>query len=612
MNVDPRPLVLPLLVTALGVGCEQDSPNSRAGAEARPDEQVSSKIEVASDDAAPIIPVAESADRPGSPPVIGFPQLDEARTLDFIDPQLSFPEFLRKLDGRRVGLVGFMAPFDDLRDMRRCMFLPSYVGCKFCSPPSLTQVVFVTQGDADESGTRPYIDGACEVTGILRLSLPNSDHEGKRQGFIYSLEDAVVTPYVGDAPERTSVHENTPHQLRLPRLAPITMPDLVAEVADLLGRPPILPIEVEPLPAAEFRETIRSDLDVAFEEETRIDRNRAFQLLGLLPDEVDLLDVLEEFQRSLRVAATNDAGTRIHLLDSVPEDHPYVRLQLVGEIADALTRQHFPFQDISSPPDGDAGGFEPSDDTRRARDAVRQGLRIMTIYRYATARGIPAGSRRPERLAEETRDRRRGLGRIGEAIESDHLELWEGLPTMAGAFFINARVGDTGALSGLDPVLARPPSTTMEVFRPGWYADASQWRRTPVPGDFADQLMDAPPDLTDVLGAGGLVPLLTQWYSFEVAKSLVGGWAGDRWALWRLPDGASALLLETRWQDEESARRFHDAIPPESAWFLLPHRPGSDRVRLMRGDSADAIDRLTWAVLTATDQDEPVEASTGG
>ena len=62
---------------------------------------------------------------------------------------LEFPESLKKLNGQRVSMVGFMAPFDSLEDMRRCQMVPSYVGCNFCSP-NLRQVVYVTQGSEDE------------------------------------------------------------------------------------------------------------------------------------------------------------------------------------------------------------------------------------------------------------------------------------------------------------------------------------------------------------------------------------------------------------------------------------------------------------------------------
>ena len=87
----------------------------------------------------------------GSTDEITFPLLAEARPTDLIDMNLAFPESLEKLNGRRVSMIGFMAPFDSLEDMSRCMIVPSYVGCTFCSPPNLREVVFVTQGSEENS-----------------------------------------------------------------------------------------------------------------------------------------------------------------------------------------------------------------------------------------------------------------------------------------------------------------------------------------------------------------------------------------------------------------------------------------------------------------------------
>ena len=608
MHPDLRSTCLAIIITIPGTGCE---PNP---AEVAPPAEPVAIRRFDPTSAAPVpkMTTTPSTDAdagldaeadPDDPPMIDFPMLDEARRLDFIEAGLTFPESLKELDGRRVSLVGFMAPFDDLRNMRRCMILPSYVGCKFCSPPSVTQVVFVTQGREDDSGVHRFIDAPCHVTGTLRLSLPERTHEGQRQGFMYSLEDAAVTVHTEEAPERAPGHGNAPHQLRLPRLAPITSTDLIREVAEIVDLHPRRPIEIERVSAGDFEEIIRTDLELAYPEAHRDARSDAFRLLGLLPEKTDWIDTLAEFQLSRRVAATDDSGTRIRVLDSVPDDHPYVRLQRVGEIADALALQHFPRDGIGSSKDAPKAASDEDDDARRAHDGLRQGFRTMTIYRYARGAGIPGGARPPATFIQDSRDRRQGRNEIKGAIESAPFGLWESVPGIVGSFFVDARVGDAGPLAEADAALARPPSTTMELFRPRWYEDPARWRHDPVPAGFAEGLLDTRPVLTDVLGIGGLVPILSQWYSFEVAKRLAGGWAGDRWALWRLPDDGSALLLETRWQDEASAIQFHAAIPDNDSWFVPPHRPGSNRVRLLRADSPAVLDRLK-ATLPATWLDE--------
>ena len=151
MNPDLRSTCIPLIVFVLAAGCDQDIADVvPSTASANADQADVGAAAVAVTSTMPIPNAGSDSERdgerdPGDPPMIDFSMLDEARRLDFIDAGLTFPESLEDLDGRRVRLIGFMAPFDDLRNMRRCMILPSYVGCKFCSPPSVTQVVFVTK-----------------------------------------------------------------------------------------------------------------------------------------------------------------------------------------------------------------------------------------------------------------------------------------------------------------------------------------------------------------------------------------------------------------------------------------------------------------------------------
>ncbi len=595
MNVYSQPLLV-LLIATLGLGVAEGQSDLVASAEG--DQRAERRQTTASSESPTTARAADvgTDDDSEDLPVIDFSMLDQVRSLDLIDMEPSFPEFLKELDGRRVSLVGFMAPFDSLRDMRRCMIVPSYVGCKFCSPPKLTQVVYVTQGSDDaHRRSYPFIEPASHVSGILRLSLPESDHEGLEHGFFYSLEDAIVTAHTGKAPTRAPGHGLAPHEPITTEFEPVALTDMVQLVAEIMGREPLVPIEMQPVSAETFGDIVRADLEATFPEATRAARNEAFRLLGLLPEESDLIEALAEFQLSRRVATTDAKGERIYVLDSVPDDHPYVQLDVVGEIADALNRQHYPRDQKIPDSDRPAGGLPESDDIRRAHDALRKGLKTMTVYRYARPRGIPPGARPPAEVVRETRIRRQDKTGIERALNSVELGVWDAVPSFLGTFFVDSLVGDTGPLSGIEPALARPPSTTMEFFRPRWYQDATLWRPEPVPSSFADNILDSAPDLTDVLGIGGLVPLLRGWYSFDVAKILAGGWTGDRWAVWMFPDGESALMLEIRWQDETSAIQFREAIPRDSLWTLPPHRAGSTVVRMLRADSDDVLSRMIAA-----------------
>lgn len=603
------PLVALVLLAAIGTGCEQEQSSTEtvppAPAPAEPAAE-SANADAANADAASVdgaearadavaAAPATSADAgteaeavvaadPGSPPRLEFAALEKVRPLDLIDMQLDFPANLAELDGREVSLVGFMAPFDSLDDMRRCMILPSYVGCNFCAPPRINQVVYVTQGEDGSDERFEFIDPASIVTGTFRMSLPDTDHAGEEHGFIYTIENAVVTAYSGEGPARAEGHADGQHTRgATTMLEGASAAEIIDVVAELLDRAPLRPIEVERISPDGFGEVVRSQMVAAFPEETRETRARAYRMLGLLSDDtegVDLADVVTEYTLSLRIAASNATGDRIWVLDNVSTNRPFSRLELVGVIADALARQHFPI---------DAAG---SDDERRAFEALRLGLRTLAMDRYARTLAIASSNQPPPEFVHDARVRRRGKLGLRLALESAQFGLWLELPAAVGAFFADLLVSGSGPLSAIEPALSAPPSTTMEFFRPSWYHDAELWRNDAVPSTFADGLLDTPPVMTDVFGVGGLVPWLTQWYSVEVSKTFAGGWAGDRWALWELPEGGSALLLETRWQDEAAALQFRQAIPRRVEWFLEPHEPGSTRVRLVRADSMDVVARL--------------------
>ena len=173
----------PLVIVALLFGCGGDAPEPRTAEPAASSESGESGAP-----AAPAPPSTADREAEGGPglaaedspsvaessgvPEITFPLLDQVRSLDLIEPYMGFPEALLQLDGKEVQLLGFMAPFDSLENMRRCMIVPAYVGCTFCSPPDLTQVVYVTQGDGDTAGQYPYVDTVAHVRGTLRLSVP--------------------------------------------------------------------------------------------------------------------------------------------------------------------------------------------------------------------------------------------------------------------------------------------------------------------------------------------------------------------------------------------------------------------------------------------------------
>tara|TARA_B100001248_G_scaffold34956_1_gene22466 strand:+ start:34 stop:1365 length:1332 start_codon:yes stop_codon:yes gene_type:complete len=438
----------------------------------------------------------------------------------------------------------------------------------------------VTQGAKSSEETYPFIEEPSYVTGIFRITNSDSTHEGKKQGFVYSIENAEVTAHTGEAPERApghttpSAHNKGQNADPLPE---VSSEKLIQEVTDMLGQNPPRPIRIEKVPAGIFAKNITEQMGSKYPQAFRLARAKAFSILGLLPENIDWIDILTGFELSTEVAHPDPSGQRVLVLDSVPFDHPFVRLNVVGAISDA----HF-FQKMQKGKEIDPSTPSKNEDMRRAEESLRHGIRKTIIRRYAIAKSISPKIPPPAGFIPG------GKQFPGTTL----LNRWYTLPGFVGPFFIDFLVGPTGPLSDLEPAFQRPPSTMMEFLRPMWYQDLSSWDRKPVPENFADRFIDIPPTLTDVLGIGGLIPWLAQPNSSYMARSIAGQWAGDRWALWEFDDGSAAMLMETRWQDERSALEFSQSIPEHLFQWLFPHEEGSSTVRILRGSTLAALNRV--------------------
>ena len=514
--------------------------------------------------------------------VIDFPMLAEARPIDLIDMELSFPNSLQVLDGKEVEMVGFMAPLDSLEDMSRCMIVPSYVGCTFCTPPDLTQVVYVTQGDANETEEYPFIEEPSHVRGIFRISKDKDSLQGEGDGFVYSIEQAEVTAYTGDFSERAASHL-TPGGHKSPEsnttLDPVLSTDLVTDVAAIVGIEPLRPIEVEPIESGILGNLIWEELQTIYSRSSNSMRSKAFSILGFLPEGVEWLELLMEFETGRRFAIPDSTGTKVLVLDYLPINHPYVRLEIVGAISEAIIRQQF-----LSNQKQEERTIKGSDDVIKAQMAIREGVRKSARERYSRSMSIPMNIYPPDEFVPK--------GKWMDGASFFHR--WYTLPNFVGPFFMDIVIGPTGPMKGLDSLIERPPSTMIEFLRPSWYEDPMLWKHRFVPEDFADGFMNVDPVLTDVLGVGGIIPWLADPNTSYLARSIAGQWSGDRWALWQFADGNSAVLLETHWQNEEAAVQFSESIPNHPfQWFAQKEeQQESSTVRILRGTSSTVLDYL--------------------
>ncbi|MEM6277898.1 MAG: DUF3299 domain-containing protein [Verrucomicrobiota bacterium] len=518
------------------------------------------------------------------PTSINFDLLDEAKPLDLIDMTLDFPESLRALDGQYVRLVGFMAPYDSLSDMRRCMIVPSYVGCTFCAPPSLTQVVYVRQKERANQEF-PFIEPPSDVSGILRIAEGENLHEGHRDGFVFVIDEAIITPYAGtESPIRAPGHTSnsaadlaSPHSIAS-QLEEITLEELANEVAELRELPALKPIQFTRISDERLVERVREEIVQSYPNKSKNSLLALFFLLGFIeiPDQ-NWEDLMTSISLSQRFTWIDEKGERIEVLDSASTTDSFTRLELVKEIADALARQHF----SSARPPSDL-----HEDTSRAKEGIRQGNKQIVAFRYARERNISPASRPPVKLFAGLPD----LGILPPALEYWHLLPWE-----TGPFFVEARTGATKELSRIDELFHRPPRTTLELFRPILYEEETG-RSKLISPDFATYILPEPPVFTGQLGIGGLVPWMISSLPVDQAKSITGQVLTDRYALWDLSEDGYTLLLETKWPDRVASRRFVENVPSHPLLFVRYDSSDPTSVQVIRAETQAGRQRLVSAL----------------
>lgn len=101
-----------------------------------------------------------------------------------------FPPKLLELEGCRVSLPGFMAPYDNPHEMNKILLTKSSASCYFCNPPEENGVVFIR---LSPQAKPPVAEtGNITVEGTLHLIRRGCQDEEAKQ-FLYTIEDARIT-----------------------------------------------------------------------------------------------------------------------------------------------------------------------------------------------------------------------------------------------------------------------------------------------------------------------------------------------------------------------------------------------------------------------------------
>lgn len=131
------------------------------------------------------------------------------QTRYYEDQPPAFPKELLALKDKKVKMLGFMSPYDDLNSMKNFMLMPMMTGCFFCVPPSIEEVLLVRQETEEHC---PYIAEPIVLEGTLKLWNQESD-DPVYEMFLYVIEDAKVRVYdpEKDAHKPNTQDHNSPH-----------------------------------------------------------------------------------------------------------------------------------------------------------------------------------------------------------------------------------------------------------------------------------------------------------------------------------------------------------------------------------------------------------------
>jgi hypothetical protein len=262
-----------------------------------------------------------------------------------------------------------------------------------------------------------------------------------------------------------------------------------------------------------------------------------YRLLGLIPDTLDLkallLDLLTE-----QVAGFYDPEART-LYGVEGADAAQLRLVFAHELVHALQDQYLPLDQLMKRR-GDA-------DEEAATQAVLEGeATIASILVFMPNKELI----RQQSFWDLAREQVRAGSAAMKVFNSAPLALREEVlfPYLGGAEFM--RWWDSAHAGHPLPTLAELPQSTEQVLHPDRYAAGDR----PIPVRFADSTSDVL--FEDTLGELDIQLLATVLRGGgEVITAAAIGWGGDRFRVYRAPEGP-ALVWYTVWDDSLSAARF--------------------------------------------------------
>jgi hypothetical protein len=301
-----------------------------------------------------------------------------------------------------------------------------------------------------------------------------------------------------------------------------------------------------PRGALRSKAQVRADLVAKLDEELPPARmeglETAYRLFGLLPDTLALRALLLELYAE-QVAGYYDPDSAT-LFGVAGADRSQLRLVLAHEMVHALQGQHLPLDSILK--------STANNDRLTAAQSILEGqATLASIAVLAPGQDVAATPQFWEMYRDQVRQQQAAMPVFARAP----LVVREALifPYLDGAEFMHWWAGN-GPKDTM-PYGPRMPVSTEQILHPERYARGD----APVPLAFG---ADSDVVYDDVLGENEVRVLLAALAGSDEVQTVVPlGWGGDRFRVYRTPDGP-ALVWYVVWDDQRAADRFFKAAGP--------------------------------------------------
>ncbi len=315
------------------------------------------------------------------------------------------------------------------------------------------------------------------------------------------------------------------------------------QTSELRGLPFKMPVHYKMIERADLRRVLVQKVKEQYTDQELHDYGRTLATLGLVPEGIDLLDIIVSLYGE-QVAAFYDPDERaLYTFKDLVFSSNIDKMLLSHELTHALQDQNFDLRKLPLK-------VKDNDDLALATSALIEGDATVLMTRWYV----------------ENIDPSRMLGDLGAIFGQDTAKLREAPAYMREMLLFPYQQGQqfamtlfaAGGTGALDAAFRSPPTCTKDILHPDKFL---RQRTTPERIDLPRlESKDWRLIGNNVLGEFGTRFVLQQGLDAFEATTLAQGWNGDRYNVYeRGTNGPTALVWRTAWDDEPHAAEFEDA-----------------------------------------------------